>query len=178
MNRDSIDIFEDISGSLNTMEEEEKVDLSILEKFDILIKEFLRLENIWISKKMESAHNIFLFYLSSKNCEMILKKMKDRFEKAKEKNDNPKVVIDAEAILPLINDIYIRNINGLTIRSKTTPMEMNKIMNSIFSLREIARKVNMLPSKEEELRGLNKKTLGREFSKIDSYIGAMIHELV
>lgn len=169
-----LNILDSVSESFDRMEETGKIDISIIDKLDGVINEFIRLEGLWLSDSKTPVQITFPFYLGCRNCNLIMNKMKQRFKGAESGKGNPKVVVDAAMVLPTINEIYIRTLSALGSRPRINFDIPKQLINSIFNLREIAKKANMLPPKKEELKNVNIRILKREFNKLDDFIGAAI----
>lgn len=167
-------IFQEISGLLLAARESKKIKPEVLMALDKGIRIFSDYEKFWARQKNIPIQTAFLCYLASRNSRMILTRMKDKFEEAQSKKENPRVVWEAESLILTIWELH----NKITEVSETvpniSPLKVSKFLELVSSLRRSAGKVGMLPAAKEELVGFNRKMIEKEFDKLDSRIGVMI----
>jgi hypothetical protein len=161
------EIFSSIFESLEQMYREKTIDYSILPYIDRLIEKFDEFEKFWITSQDVAIQTAFVMYLSARNSRMILQKMKEKFEIAKQEASNPKVVGDSRKVIFPIYGIYeslLAAQNSLPNVDFSLP---SQLIEQIRILRVTAKNVGMLPTLKEEMAGINKKRLRREFSDLD-----------
>jgi len=170
-----MEILEEILVKLEEMEEAGKVDVSIVDNLNGLIKFCEDKEEEWVSNEEIETRDAFQLFHAARNSRLILNKMKKRFISAGKMHDNPKVVNDAIRILPAIRDIceILSSINEKYINPEILLFLSKKLRN----LRNLASQVSMLPSLEEELSGLNKRKLRSRFNRIINNLQAKYIEM-
>lgn len=166
-------IFEEACNKLTNMEEQKKIDLSILDDFAILQKTFSEEEKYWKSSR-EPIKEAFVFFHSIRNCRMILEKMSLRFQFAKQKHENPKVVYSARLAIPRINDLY--NMIAPFRKKRISNELLNLVRQRLKSLRDVAENTSMLPTIDEEVKGVLKSELKAKFEKVAENLQATISE--
>lgn len=167
-------IFESAYNKLLNMEVERKVDLSILDEFNALQKNFMELETYWRKSEKVPIKQAFVLFHSMRNCRIILQKMRLRFEVAKERQQNPQIVYSSQLVLPRINDLY-NTIQPLKGREVTKEI-VHLVRQRLRSLRDIAANTSMLPTLEEEIRGIPIPELKKKFEIIANDLRAKISE--
>ena len=170
-----MEIFEEILAKLEIMEEACKVDASIVEDLDGLIKFCEDKEQEWVSNEEIEARDAFQLFHATRNSRLILNKMKKRFITSGEMHDNPKVVSDAIRILPAIRDIC--EILSSISEKYVTPEILSFLSKKLRNLRNLALQTSMLPSLEEEISGLDKRKLRSRFNRIITNLQAKYIEM-
>ncbi|MFQ5892580.1 MAG: hypothetical protein ACE5HW_07285 [Candidatus Methanofastidiosia archaeon] len=166
--------FEQVYKKLTSMEYERKIDLSILNDLKLLQKTFAELEGYWKGSEEVPIKEAFVLFHSARSSRMILEKMGLLFLKAKERHQNPQIVHSASLVLPCINDLY----------NMIEPFKERKVTNAIIplvrrrlrALRDIAQSTSMLPSLEDEIRGVRASELKKKFEIIANNVEATISE--
>lgn len=159
-----MDIFEGILAKLERMKEKCKVDVSIVDDLNILIKFCEAKEQDWVSNEEIEVREAFQLFHVTRNSHLILDKMKKRFIKAVETHDNPRVVEDAIRVLPAIKEIC--EILSSISEEYISPEILLFLSKKLRNLRNLASQFSMLPSFEEEISGLDKRELRSRFNRI------------
>jgi hypothetical protein len=167
-------LFESAYEQLSIMENEKKVDLSILKIFGDLNKSFIDIEKQWKISEDIPIGEAFLLFHSIRNCRSILEKMAYKFIRAKEMQQNPRVVYSALLVLPQINDVY--NLVDTIGKSKISELSLNMLRQKLRMLRDVADNNSMLPSPSEELKGVLKGELRKKFQIVVEDLQATICE--
>lgn len=167
-------IFQEISRLLFAMGESRKIKPEVLTVLDKGVKIFSDHERFWSSQKNLPIQTAFLCFLASRNSRMILAKMKDKFEEAQPKKENPRIVWEASTLIPTIWEIYDKVTEVSATVPNVSPLKVSKFLELVNSLRQSARKVGMLPETKEELVEFDRKMIEKEFDKLDSRVGVMI----
>jgi len=169
-----IEVFNSIYTKLEEMEERQQVDLSIMNDLDILMRRFKGLELFWIENRKVKIDDAFILYHCARNCNNILNKMKSRFSEAHEKHLNPQVVRDS---IPLISSMHaLCDLVGMPSEEPLVPEKITLVLKRLKEMRDIASNVSMLPSYQEETRGLNVLQLKRQFGSMTESLQAEFFE--
>jgi len=167
---ENLETFSKIFSKLDYMEKTGVIDESINLEISDLIDEFSSSERFWIDNEKVSIQTAFIMFRASRNAAAILKKAKARFSEAKSSQENPKVALDFRKVIYQIYELY----NKLEEAREHVPnvdfILANQVQEDIRHLRQIAKQTNMLPSLKEEIAGLNKKQIEKEFSELDARI--------
>jgi hypothetical protein len=169
-----IEVFDSIYTKLEEMEEQQKVDLSIINELDILMRRFKELELFWIENRKMKIDDAFILYHCARNCWNILNKMKTRFLEAHEKHLNPQVVRDSSSVISSIHTLY--DLVGTPSEEPLSPEKMTLILNRLKEIRDIASNVSMLPSYQEETKDLNVLQLKKQFISMAKSLQAEFFE--
>ncbi len=163
-----------IYEKLDIMDQEKTVDLSILKDFQKLQEEFSVIETMCIKEKKLALEDAFLIYHASRSSRMILEKIGQRFQEAKEKHENPQVVDLSKMVLPCMNDLY--NLIVSSYKYKLPENMRSLILQRLKALRDAAAASSMLPSIAEEKRGISKIMLRDSFKRLADNLQAMLNE--
>lgn len=158
------DVCSLLASKLDEMQTSRKVDLSSLELMKAAIEKSATREEYWLSNKDITLQTAFVLYHAARNTRMVLEKMHQRFLHATEAHENPKVVDDAMIVFPELTELcgYIDSLQNV----KITPELLEFVRRRIRNLRNTAQRVQMLPSMEEEMKGVDKKDLAKEFNSV------------
>ena len=168
------DNFTVLIEKLEKMEQLQKVDVSVVEILDELIKECKATEHFWIENENVPIDTSFLLYHSTRNSRLVLEKMKNRFIMAAKKGENPHVIFDSIEIVPIVSELYEAT---LSLKERPiTPEVLSFISNRLKLLRNVAYKVSMLPSPEEEIAEVDKAKVKKRFSRFAETLQAMFIE--
>jgi hypothetical protein len=171
---EQINPFYSIYEKLDIMDQEKKVDLSILKDFQKLQEEFSVIEAKCIENKKLALEDAFLIYHASRSSRMILEKIGKRFKEAKEKHENPQVVDLSKMVLPCMNDLY--NLIISSFKYKLSENMRTLILQRLKTLRDAAAASSMLPTIVEEKKGISKIKLRDSFKRLADNLQAMLNE--
>ena len=160
---DILSEFAAIGSSLATMIEQEKIDLKIITHLDALISYFEEKEKYWKDNKSVSARSAFALYHAWRNLRLIASKMRSRFQGAQKRHENPETAVDGLRVLPSLLDVCMHS-------SEVEGRELSKdedtaTYDGITQLRNIAYHRGMLPSTNDELREVDRRSIVEEFEK-------------
>lgn len=152
-----------LSTQIGRVAETGKIEPSISRVFDDVIKNCSDTERFWSSNEKISNKASFTLYHATRNCRIILEKMRERFKEAVTRKENPVIAEYSLRILPDLNGMcdLITSLKGDTISSNMVTFVMNRVR----GLRNTAREVNMLPSPEEEIQKVDRKMLKKHFGR-------------
>lgn len=175
------DVFAILLQQLEKMEEAQKVDISVADTLNDLIQKCKIDEQFWIKNEKMPIDASFLLYHCVRNSRLILEKMKQRFLSAYEKNENPHVIEDSIQVIPVLSEIC-EAISALKEKEPIISPEIlsiisNRLKSLLKSLRTVAANASMLPSPEEELKGVDKRKIKRRFSRFADALQAMFIEV-
>lgn len=160
---------------LETMEETKEVDISVVEILDKLIEDCKESEKFWIKKGGIAIEKSFLLYHASRNSRLILEKMKERFVLAGKKHENPRIISDSLALVPLLSELCFIL---FSLRKRRITSELYGVVSQrVRLLRNAAYNVSMLPSPEEEMKGLDRTRLEKRFNRFADTLQAMFVEI-
>ena len=153
-----------LSTSLEAMQVSRKLDETAFPTIQTTIEESKQREDYWISSMEITPQIAFVMYHAARTTRIVLEKMYDRFMNATKKHDNPKVVDDAIAVYPEVNELchFIDSLQKAEIPENMAEFVRRRTRN----LRNTAQKVSMFPSTKEELQKVNKDEFAKEFSDI------------
>lgn len=174
MANDKNNHFELAYNKLTNMEIERKVDSAILKDFENLQKSFKELEDYWKLSEEIPVKEAFVLFHATRNSRMILERMRSQFLRAKEMHQNPEVVHSALLVLPRINDLY-NMIEPLKKRKITSSM-IQLIRHRLKLLRDIAENTSMLPTLEEEVKGVMASDIKKKIEIVANDLQATISE--
>lgn len=157
------------------MEKSRKVDVSVINTLDSLIESCEKIEQSWIENKEIPIKSSFLLYHASRNSRLVLEKMKERFITASEIYENPGIINDSMLVVPILNGLCDL-IFSLTKRAITPEMH-SFVSKRLRLLRNTASNVSLLPSPEEEIKGVDRRKLKRRFSRFADTLQAMFIEV-
>jgi len=171
---DILSEFATIGSSLATMIEQEKIDLKIITHLDALISYFEEKEKYWREQvrtgenKSVSARSAFALYHAWRNLRLIASKMRSRFQGAQKRHENPETAVDGLRVLPSLLDVCMHS-------SEVEGRELSKdedtaTYDGITQLRNIAYHSRMLPSTNDELREVDRRSIVEEFEKFATSI--------
>lgn len=167
---DIFSLVTEIMDSFRRMEERKEVDQTIVKQLNLFSRELYAKEKLWVSRPDVPSGIAFTLYLASRNSKMIIEKLVAKIEKATELKQNPHVIHEAKHVIPLILDIYL-NLEKAENRVPEVGFNLQKrIFDMVKSLRDLARKFNLLPTFEEETKGIDKKIIKEQFSRWDRRI--------
>jgi len=154
-------------------EETGQIDPSICKELSIFHSHFEKLKDFWLKEGRDLKSSFALFH-ASKNCCNILGIMIKRFKNAHEENQNPAVAIDAISVLPSIFELK-------DILDNLKPDEVDRsisynILDRVRDLRIHARRLQMLPSEEEEVKKISLKKSKNGFEAFSKNVLGMYFE--
>ena len=160
---DILSEFATVGSSLATMIEEEKIDLKIIARLDALISFFEEKEKYWKDNKSVSARSAFALYHAWRNLRLIASKMRIRFQGAEKRHENPKTAVDGLRVLPSLLDVYTHlfEVEGRELSKD----EDTATYDGITQLRNVAYHSDMLPSMNDELREVDRRSIVEEFER-------------
>lgn len=163
-------LVSEIMSSLKRMEECKKIDPSILKQINSLSKDLYAQERIWLSRTDIPVKTAFTLYLAARNSRMIMEKLNEKIENAERLKQNPHVIHDVKRVIPSILEIYV-NLMKANEQLPSIGFTIHKrIFDLIKSLRDLAGMYGILPTFEEDTKGIDKKTIREEFTRWDQRI--------
>jgi hypothetical protein len=168
------DSFADLIERLERMKQLQKVDTSVVEILDELIRKCKETERFWIESENLPVDTSFLLYHSTRNSRLVLEKMKDRFIMAAKKGENPHVISDSMEVVPILSELY--EATSLLRERPIAPEVLSFISNRLKTLRNVAYKVSMLPSPEEEIAEVDRAKFKKHFGRFAETLQAMLIE--
>jgi hypothetical protein len=163
-------VFEYINGmrsDLNKMEAERFVDRSFVAKIDTLGSQLTKMKQYWTDQRAVSVRSAFIFYSAMHNTELILSRMKDRFSKAHEADDNPGVACDSLLIMPVISEVFQKTAQAAEEKQRLNPFLTTEMLKLVSALRTTAKLVNLLPTPDQEAKGIDENRLKETAMEID-----------
>jgi hypothetical protein len=163
-------VFDYITGmrsDLNKMEVEGSVDRSFVTKIDTLNSELTKMKQYWINQKAVSVGSAFIFYSAMHNTQLVLSKMKNRFNNAHKTGDNPGIACDSLLIMPIISEVSQKTILAFEEKQNLNPFLPTEMLKLVSALRTTAKLVNLLPTVGEEVKGIDKERLKETAMEID-----------
>ena len=152
------------------MEERKKINSNVIRQLNLFLRELYAKERLWVSRLDVPIKTAFVLYLAARNSMMILEKLIQKIEKANQFRQNPQVIREAMQIFPLIFDIY----TGLEKAEATVPdvgfSLQKRIFDSVKTLRNAAGKFGLLPTFNEETRGIDREIVKEEFARWDKRV--------
>jgi len=149
----------DMRSDLNRMEAKGSVDRSFVTKIDVLDLELVKMKKYWIDQKAVSVGSAFMFYSAMHNSELVLNKMRDRFDKAHQADDNPGVACDSLLVMPIISEVFQKAARAAEEQQRLSPFLPTEMLKLVNTLRTTARQVNLLPTPDEEVKRTDKNLL-------------------
>jgi hypothetical protein len=157
----------DMRSDLNGMEAKGFVDCSFVAKIDTLDSELTKMKQYWADQKAVSVGSAFIFYSAMHNAELVLGKMRDRFNKAHETDDNPGVACDSLLIMPVISEVFQKTAQAAEEKQRLNPFLPTEMLKLVSTLRTAAKLVDLLPTLDEEVKGIDKNRLKETAMGID-----------
>lgn len=146
------------------MEEESKIDFSVLTTMGELETNCEKNEHWWANNTIASVEDNLAPYHAYRNIRLILSKVGNSFQTAEERGSNPIEVENALSIMPAITSLYdfVESLKGKPVSNEMKERIYHKSRN----LRNFAARYSFLPSLEEELAGINRSNLEKKISSI------------
>ena len=154
-------------SDLNKMEAEGVVDSSFIPKIDDIDAEFSRMKQYLVDQKEVSVGSAFVFYSAMHNTNLILGKMKERFNKAKKTSDNPKIACDSLLIMPIISEVYQKTTQAAQEKQRMNSFLPNEMLKLVSTLRTTAKLAGLLPTLDEEINKIDKDQLEITAAELD-----------
>ena len=151
------ELWASFSSQLQKMEEESKVDLSLVPTIQSLIENCQENERWWVHNTSEPQENNFASYHALRNIRLILKKVEESLITAEARHSNPIDVENALSMVPSLSSLHMF-VNSIKDKPLNESLRKNIYANS-RQLRDKAIRYSFLPSLEDEIRGINKRTL-------------------
>lgn len=155
------------------MEDEGKINLTIVNDLDVAIQVNRENENFWISYPGDASTS-FTLYHASRNMKLITEKIKKRVLNAAKNSDNPTIANNSIQILPLMSEILF---SIMTMKENFQQKKVNYIDNQIRLLRENSFNLELLPTVNEEIKGLDKRTLKSHLYQLSEKIQEELFEI-
>lgn len=166
--------FTNLIRVIEKMEDSKKVDPAVIGVLDKLIESCKEIQKYWVEREDLPIEDSFILYHASRNSRLVLEKMKKRFLLAEERHENPEVIDDSLLMLPHLSELC--SIVSFFTKRELTPESRLLISQRLRLLRDSASNVSMLPSPEEEKKGLNREKLKRRFDRFTNTLQAMFFE--
>lgn len=157
----------DLRCDLNRMEAKGSIDRSFVAKIDVLDLELAKMKKYWADQKAVSAGSAFIFYSGMHNAELVLSKMRDRFNKAHGSNDNPGVACDSLLVMPIISEVFQKAARAAEEKERLSPFLPTEMLKLVSTLRTTARQVSLLPTLDEEVKRTDKNLLKETAMELD-----------
>ena len=154
-------------SDLNQMEAKGVVEPSFIQKISALDSEFTTIKQYWVNQKTVSVGSAFVFYSATHNTNLILAKMKNRFKKAQQIGDNPKVACDSLLVMPVIYEVYQRLAQAMSEKKSLNQFLPNEMLHLVSRLRATAKCAGLLPTINEELKKTDTAKLKETATGID-----------
>jgi hypothetical protein len=177
MMEDKPNLFGPIFQKLDKMDKSNEVNLSILDDLTALERQLSGFEKECIAEKDRKVEDAFLLFHVMRSSRMILEKTRARFEEAKMRHENPIVVDVPKMVVPRLNELY--NLVTPIFKDKKhvlLPSERSAILRRLKIMRDIASATSLLPSVEDEKKGVLKGNLRREFEGLADTLQASTDE--
>lgn len=164
----SEELWASLTSQLREMEEQGKVDLSVLPTVESLVRDCQENESWWIRNTIEPIENNFAPYHALRNIRLILTEMEDRFQTAKMRNSNPLVLEKGRELIPSLSSLHI------FVSSLKNKLMTNELKRSIYirsrEVRDKAFLVDMLPSANKEISEVDKRRLKSRISRLSKTV--------
>jgi len=171
------DLFVPIFKKLDEMEKTQTVDLSVLSDFSTLENQLSAFEKECVDAKERKVEDAFLLFHVMRSSRMILEKTRVRFAEAKSHNENPVVVDLSRMVIPRLNELYNFVVPIFYDRKHVlSSTERNAILRRLKIARDMASATSMLPSVEDEKKGVLKGNLRRRFEGLAERLQASANE--
>lgn len=169
--------FDPVFYKLDEMEQKQVVDASILADFTVLEKRLSEFEAECASSKDRETEDAFLLFHVMRSSRMIVEKVSLRFAEAKSQHENPVVVDLSRMVIPRLSDLY--NLVSPILQDKKHILslgERNAILRRLKIARDIASATAMLPSVEDEKKGVLKSDLRNRFQGLAESLQSCVDE--
>jgi len=169
--------FETVFNKLNEMERSQSIDPSIVEDFKLLEKHFSEIEKECVSATERKLEDAFLLFHVMRSSRMILERAHSRFIDARERHENPVIVDLSKMVVPRIYDMYNLVIPIFHDKKHVlSSSERSAILTRLKILRDIASTTSMLPSVDDEKKGILKSELRSRFHGLADSLQATVDE--
>jgi len=165
--RSVFDTINDMRSDLKGMETKGLVDHSFVVKIDSLGSELAKMKRYWAHQKVVSVGSAFMFYSAMHNAELVLNKMRDRFNKAQKNDDNPGIACDSLLVMPIISEVFQKATRAAEERERLSPFLPTEMLKLVSTLRTTARQVSLLPTLDEEVKRTDKNLLKETAMELD-----------
>lgn len=164
-NRDTCDV---LFKQFEAMQVSHEVDKTTISTIGLVLEECKHREKFWVSNTEIPPQAAFVLYHASRNTRIIFEKMHNRFIRASELHQNPKVIEEAFVVFPDLSEMcdLLDSLRGKEI----TPEMTGFIRKRVRTLRNTAEKVGMLPTIDEETREIDKKELAKELGELADHL--------
>ncbi|MBA7716380.1 hypothetical protein ES703_125451 [subsurface metagenome] len=155
---DSLSVIWDLfTSQLQDMKQKSKVDLRVVPTIQSLIDNCQENERWWAHNTTESRENNFAPYHAFRNIRLILKKVEEGLKTAEARNSNPIDVENALRLIPTLSSLhmFVSSFRGKTMNDNFK----ERIYYHSRQLRDVANTYSFLPNLDDEIRGINKRTL-------------------
>ena len=158
------ELWSSFTSQLQKMEEESKVDLSVVPTIQSLINNCQENERWWAHNTSQPLEKNFAPYHALRNIRLILEEIGDALKTAETRNSNPIDVENTLSIIPTLSylDMFVNSLKNKTI---TNDFKLN-IYSRSRQLRDIATRYSFLPSLEDEVKGINRRTLQSRITRL------------
>jgi len=158
---------------LRQMEDTGKIDLSVVDVLSNAAGHAQKKQELWKTASDVPKETAFVQYHAWRNVTLILSAMRNRFERAPAKHDNPQVAADAMDVMP---SIFV-TVNLLeTASTQIGDKYRSQILDRLRWLRAAALRSDMLPSLKEELANVDINEWKRRLTDLASAIGTELVE--
>ncbi len=158
------ELWASFSSQLLKMEEESKVDLSVVPTIQNLIKNCKENEEFWVHNTSQARESNFASFHALRNIRLILKKVEGNLITAEARHSNPIDVENALSMLPSLSSLHMF-VNSIKDKPINARLRKNLYLDS-RQLRDKAIRYSFLPSLEDEIRGINKRTLRSRITRL------------
>lgn len=146
------------------MEEESKVNLSVVPTIHSLIENCQENERWWVNNTSEPQENNFASFHALRNIRLILKKVEDSLISAEARHSNPTDVGNALSMVPSLSSLHMF-VNSIKDKPINKSLRNNIYLNS-REIRDKAIRYSLLPNLDDETRGINKRTLKSRITRL------------
>lgn len=163
-------VFDHVKGmrfDLGKMESRGSVDPKFTRKIDALNSELDKMKQYWTNQKETSVKSAFIFYSAMHNSMLVLGRMKERFQTAKETGDNPGIACDSLLVMPIISEVYQKTVQAAEEKHKLNTFLPDKTLELVSALRTTAKLVSLLPTPDQEVGRIDKTRLRETAVEID-----------
>ena len=159
------DACEALFKKLEDMQASRTLDETAIPIIKNAVDENMAKEQYWLSSEEMPTQTAFVMYHASRNTRIILEKMRERFIRAVELHENPKVVDDAIAVFPELQELCVFT-DSLEKTPEITASLLEFVRKRVRSLRNTAEKAHMYPSIEEEMKKVDKNAFKEQLSAV------------
>lgn len=157
-----------LSEELEAMQVSRKITSSAIPTIGTVVEDCKNREKFWISNTEVTPQVAFVLYHTSRNTRIIFQKMHTKFVRASELHLNPEVVDQATTVFPELLEMC--NLLDSLREKEITPEMIDFLRRRVRSLRNTARKAEMLPTIEDELQAVDKGELSQEFKELADHL--------